>query len=137
MTDYQTAHARFKQAYDKLLSSVANYPAERRELAGACGTWSVKQILAHCSGWIREAITRYEAYLNGDTSRPRYDFDTFNAASVDSRAAMDWDGTISDLQSTLDELYHKSADHPVITWWLDVLAHDCEEHTKQIEAFKA
>lgn len=137
MTDYQSAHARFKQAYDKLLTILADYPPERRELSGACGTWSVKQILAHCSGWIREAITRYEASLAGDTSRPRYDFDAFNAASVESRAALDWDATITDLQNTLNELYSKSAEHPVMTWWMDVLAHDCEDHTQQIEAFKA
>lgn len=133
----------FMNSYHHLFEVAARYPADRAERPGACGEWSAKQVLAHCSGWIAEALRRYEMYDRGENSGVRYDFDGFNAQSVADRAGLTWDETVGELYGLVDVYRFRIArlKPEVIAAnrrymaWVDSLADDCANHTVQLEQF--
>ena len=143
MSDMGTAIGDFKTAYADLFTLVDQYPADRREKAGACGDWSARQVLAHCSGWIVETQKRYDGYDAGDTRKIPYDFDEFNAQSVTSRADQTWEETVAELQALSASLIEragtisaeKAAAETRYGGWLEALAEDCRDHTEQLKAF--
>jgi uncharacterized protein (TIGR03083 family) len=142
--DFEEAHARFRAAFDTLLALAANYPEERRAVPGACGEWSPREVLAHLSGWIREAQHRYGRFASGTDDDITYDEDAFNEQSLESRAYMDWNQTLSELRGLAHELSEQAQAVPpqLITaeprygHWLDSLAADCEQHTLELRAFE-
>jgi len=105
--------------------------------------WSPKQVLAHCSGWNVEALRRYDQYAAGDATPVRYDFDSFNAKSVEDRAYLDWQATVQEVIDTAGALYQRSRslpdeaqlNDPRHAEWLTALAEDCHDHTEQLKAF--
>ena len=143
MSEIRNAIVNFRSAYDQLFMLVDQYPVDRRELTGACGDWTAKQVLAHCSGWIVETQKRYDEYLAGELRKVRYDFDSFNAASVAARQEMNWDETVRELRDLVEVYIVKSEALPAeqvaanerYVGWLDALTEDCEEHTEQLRVF--
>ncbi|HUN09436.1 MAG TPA: DinB family protein [Aggregatilineales bacterium] len=140
---FWAALAAYQRAYWNLFRILATYPAERGEQPGACGVWSPKQVLAHCSGWNVEALRRYDQYAAGDATPVRYDFDSFNAKSVEDRAYLDWQATVQEVIDTAGALYQRSRslpdeaqlNDPRHAEWLTALAEDCHDHTEQLKAF--
>lgn len=143
LSDISKAIEDFRSAYDQLFALVDHYPAHRRDQPGACGDWSARQVLAHCSGWIVEAAKRYDEYLAGELRGVRYDFDTFNAGSVAARQAQTWDETLNELHALAETFIARSqaltpeqvAANERFAGWLDALAEDCVEHTQQLRSF--
>src|SRR5690606_36720097 len=142
MPTLQDAHQRFPNAYQSLFDLIAEYPVERREQGGACGVWTPKQVIDHLSGWIVEANRRYDNYDAGDTTPVRYDFDTFNAGSVDARAEQSWSASEAEVRQRAADFQQRAQsvdpESPLIeryAGWLDILGEDCEEHTEQLHAF--
>ncbi len=78
---------RWRRAASAFLALVEGIPAELRERAGACGDWSVRDVVAHCAGWEWEGARRLRL-IAADPTRPDavYDVDRFNGASVAVRA---------------------------------------------------
>ena len=52
-----------------LWEAVARVDARRRELPGACGAWSVKDVLAHLVAWKRMLLGWYGAGRRGEAVR--------------------------------------------------------------------
>lgn len=143
MSELNAAISEFRVAYEDLLTLVDQYPAARREAAGACGEWSARQVLAHCSGWIVEAQRRYDGYDAGDSQKVEYDFDEFNAGSVSARANQSWGETVAELRTLATAFVERAGAIPAETaatetryaGWLDALSEDCREHTEQLRVF--
>ena len=107
-------------------------PAELRERPGACGSWSVREIVAHCAGWEWEAARRLRL-IAADPTLPDavYKVDGFNAASVAARARQDWSRTLDELakaSNTLARAARAMPDDARTEEWLLGRAVDFEEH---------
>ena len=141
--EFSAALAQFRQSANDLLDVANAYRPELREKEGACGVWSPRQILAHESGWIAEAVRRFEVYNAGETSNVRYDIDSFNAESVSARAGSDWDATLNELRQGIQDLISRAALVPNeratedsrYARWLTIMAEDFNEHTEQLRQF--
>lgn len=134
----------FQAAYKDLYHVVSHYPQALRTASGACGVWSPREVLAHLSGWLVEAEARYRLYEKEAEPAPkRYDFDTFNAESVQARADLTWEETLNELRANeatllahLERVLKRTtAPYKGYAGWLDALANDCREHTGQLHAF--
>lgn len=139
--------ARLQRGYSALLALVDDLPEGMRDQPGACGDWSPRQLLAHLSGWLMEANSRYLAIKAGDRIDRQYDADAdhaaFNQESVASRAALSWDETVADLKASLETFVAEAqatprdrmADDERYGEWLDWLWKDCVEHMGQLCRF--
>ena len=87
-------------------------PAELRERPGACGDWSVREVVAHCAGWEWEGARRLRL-IAADPTLPDavYDIDRFNAASVAVRARQDWTRMLDELAKASDTLATRGQRH--------------------------
>jgi hypothetical protein len=144
---YQQALARFDRGYAAFLALIDDFPEARRGQVGACGTWTPREILAHLSGWLTEAIQRFEAFQAGDITRVQYDWQDdyagFNRVSLAARAGLSWDETVAELRSRVGELYQRAqavdpedaAADLRYGEWLDALWKDCIEHLGQLCRF--
>jgi hypothetical protein len=144
---YEQALARFRRGYFALFALVDDFPEERRDLSGACGEWTPRQVLAHLCGWLEEAENRVVQILAGDRISRQYDDDSdyaaFNAASVSQREDVTWDGLIVELKQRSDAFYEAAkvagaaglADDPRVCEWVVWLWHDCVEHMGQLSRF--
>jgi len=109
-------------------------PAELRERPGACGAWSVRELVAHCAGWEWEAARRLRL-IAADPTLPDavYKVDAFNAASVAARARQDWSRTLDELakaSNTLARAARSLPDDARTQEWLCGRAADFEEHAE-------
>lgn len=87
------AHA--AREFRELLDRV---PVELRERAGACGEWSVREVVAHAAGWEWEGARRLRLIVaNPALPNAKYTVDTFNAANVTVRASQSWKATVDEL----------------------------------------
>ena len=141
MSELTDAIQQFRSAYNDLFDLAEHWPVDRRTQPGACGSWSAREVLAHCSGWIVELERRYDGYDAGDSQKVQYDFDEFNARSVDTRAGKSWDEIVRELHERVDHIITRAQALPAdLTdkryWrWLLTLAEDCREHTEGLRAF--
>jgi hypothetical protein len=142
MSELTDAIQKFDSAYRDLFALAESWPVERRMQPGACGIWSAREVLAHCSGWIVEMERRYDGYDSGDSQKVQYDFDEFNARSVDSRAGRTWDDIVGELHERVEHAIARAQALPAEKaadkryWrWLETLAEDCREHTAGLRAF--
>jgi hypothetical protein len=141
--EYTAALNHLRDTFTSLFELVNAYPEALREKEGACGWWSPRQVLAHLSGWVEEAIRRFHAYDAGVKDSVRYDDDAFNAQSVETRKDYDWQQTLDELRSCFLNLIalaskvdpERAAEDPRYRNWLRGLATDFEEHTQQLQAF--
>jgi hypothetical protein len=145
MTDIPTFAAirtEFEAAFQKLIAVAENYPEALQTKAGACGTWSAREVLAHFSGWLVEALRRYSRYERG-TGHVQYNKDAFNEVSIWLRREADYEmmlqelrdrvGKLSNLAQNLTEaqIQHEAR----YAEWLTSLAQEAREHTSQLEEF--
>jgi DNA polymerase III subunit epsilon len=123
---------RWRRAAGLFLDLVDGVPPELRERPGACGHWSVREVVAHCAGWEWEAARRLRL-IAADATRPDavYDVDRFNGASVAVRSRQDWARTLDELakaSSTFATAAAALPDDPRTEEWLRGRAADFEEH---------
>jgi hypothetical protein len=79
--------AQTETAYDELREALEGLP-EARMTDAWLGTWSVREILIHMSGWHREMIPALARIARGEAPYPdgAYDdFDAWNARFVEAR----------------------------------------------------
>jgi hypothetical protein len=142
---FQTRLAAFRQRSSDMLHVVDQYPAELTEKSGACGWWSPKQVIAHEAGWLVELHRRYDLFDAGDTASVEYDFDDFNAKSVEARAALDWNATVSEFRALIERTLQRAeglspeqiAAARGYGGWLHGLDEDFELHTGQLVEFQS
>lgn len=142
MSELTNAIQEFDSTYAEMFALVEQYPAELRTQSGACGTWSAREVLAHFSGWLVEVQRRYDGYDAGDSQKVQYDFDEFNARSVNARTGQSWDEIVSELRGHVAVLIARAQALPPEKatdkryWrWLEIMAEDCREHTAGLRTF--
>jgi DNA polymerase III epsilon subunit-like protein len=124
-----TRWANATSAFHALLDVV---PLDLRERPGACGVWSVREVVAHCAGWEWEGARRLRL-LAADPTLPDavYNVDGFNAASVKVRERQNWTMTVDELVKASNTLAIAAAampHDPRTHEWLSGRAADFEAH---------
>ncbi len=64
-TDRAQLLSRSQAAFDELMAAVEAVPVEERLKAGACGGWSVKDLLAHLHAWHEMFFSWYDTGMAG------------------------------------------------------------------------
>ncbi len=128
------AYTRWARAVLEFVALLDAIPAELRERPGACGEWSVREVVAHCAGWEWEAARRLRL-IAADPTLPDavYKVDGFNAASVAARARQDWSRTLDELAKASNTLARAARAMPGdarTEEWLTGRAADLEEHAE-------
>jgi DNA polymerase-3 subunit epsilon len=133
--------ARWQSAARTFASLLDDVPVDLRDRVGACGTWSPRELLAHCVGWEWEAARRLRLIAaNPDLPEAVYDVDGFNAASVAVRARQSWDNTVIELAKASRTLGAAAAFDPLnprTCDWLENRAIDFEIHTGELRQWLA
>ena len=106
----------------------------RMEQSGVAGHWSVKDLVAHLTGWRRRTITRLQAVLKQEPDPPPYwpahltTDDAINAWFYETSRAHTLDEVLADADAVFEELLAAIAALPDevvanptqhITWWAD------------------
>jgi DNA polymerase III subunit epsilon len=130
------AYTRWAHSVLEFVALLDAIPAELRERPGACGAWSVREVVAHCAGWEWEAARRLRL-IAADPTLPDavYKVEGFNAASVAARARQDWSRTLDELakaSNTLARAARAMPDDARTQEWLSGRAADFEEHANGI-----
>jgi DNA polymerase-3 subunit epsilon len=122
--------AKASREFRELLEDV---PSSLHERPGACGTWSVREVVAHAAGWEWEAARRLRLIAaNPDLPDANYDVDRFNGANVTVRERQGWDRTLDELAKASHTFGIAAAalpDDRRTREWLLGRAADFEEHT--------
>jgi len=130
------AYTRWAHAVLEFVALLDAIPAELRECPGACGAWSVRELVGHCAGWEWEAARRLRLIAANPTLPDAvYKVDGFNAASVAARARQDWSRTLDELAKASNTLARAARSLPDDTRteeWLSGRAADFEEHTDEL-----
>jgi DNA polymerase-3 subunit epsilon len=131
----------WRRAASAFMDLVDSIPVELRERPGACGEWSVRDVVAHCAGWEWEGARRLRL-LTADPARPDavYDVDRFNGASVAVRAKQDWARTLDELAKASASLGTAAADlpdDPRTDEWLRGRATDFDTHGQELRDWLA
>jgi|GEM_PF-355841 len=144
MTDFFSAYQQIQSSYAQLINLCDSYPPDKTELSGALGIWSPKQIIAHLSGWVVEATTRYRDIPNGiNTDKTYPDWDAFNADSVNTRADLSWDETVNDFKQAVTDWFAEIeqvtaieiATHTAYNDWLKALNQEFRRHNEDLLGF--
>ena len=129
-------YTRWGRAVLEFVALLDAIPAELRERPGACGTWSVREVVAHCAGWEWEAARRLRLIAaNPALPDAVYTVDGFNAASVAARARQDWSTTLDELakaSNTLARAARALPDDARTQEWLVGRATDFEAHADSL-----
>jgi DNA polymerase-3 subunit epsilon len=133
------AYTRWARAVLEFVALLDTIPAELRERPGACGAWSVREVVAHCAGWEWEAARRLRL-IAADPTLPNavYRIDGFNAASVAARARQDWARTLDELakaSNTLARAARAMPDDARTQEWLVGRAADFEVHADELRCW--
>jgi len=134
----------FEAAYQSLLQFTDSLSEELQTKSGACGEWSVCEVLAHLCGWIAEAKRRYRRYPRG-TSDIHYNRDNFNTLSVGLRKDKSCDEIAGELRTLVQELslmaravpQHQYEREPRYAGWLVSLRREAHAHGAEIREFVA
>ena len=88
----------------EFLEVVKNLDPNDSEQPGVCGHWSPKDVVSHIIGWERETVKQFDLFLKGTPTNIKYDIDSFNQNSVESRKHLSWNDVIEELTSAQREL---------------------------------
>lgn len=145
MSDFQQALANWQAAATAFIKVIEAVPEELRKKSGVCGVWNCQQVIAHLAGWQREALKRYQDFLEGDTVSITYDLDAYNASSVAALKLLNWYETLDTFKFTFDDLNRLATtltsqqveQNPLYTEWLIGVGDDLVTHTAEIEQWLA
>ncbi|MCA9912776.1 MAG: maleylpyruvate isomerase N-terminal domain-containing protein [Anaerolineae bacterium] len=133
----------FETAYAEFFATAHDYPQALRTASGVCGVWSPKELLAHFSGWIAEAMRRYRAYPRG-SGEMDYNVDAFNQVSVWQRRSMTYDEVVAELETLVAQLAEMARQIPAAqierdyryAYWLREMTREAHEHGEELRAFQ-
>ena len=132
----------FESAYRDFITVAETYPVALQTQAGVCGTWSVREVVAHLCGWIVEAHRRYPRYALG-TGNMQYNTDAFNEVSVWLRREKDFSDMLDELRRVSGQLTEMARELPEAqitretryAEWLTNLTREAHEHRIQLQSF--
>src|SRR5690242_7556358 len=143
MTDDWTAlQERFAAAFASFLDTCAHLDPGLYETGAVDGQWSLRDVVAHLTGWDHEATERFWRFLAGPTEDTTYDNDEFNARSVAARQHFSYQQAVKELRSVhhgLEEAIAAVQPEDLETEsrfaaWLEVLSTHYEEHSAQLKS---
>ncbi|HEY7356462.1 MAG TPA: maleylpyruvate isomerase N-terminal domain-containing protein [Ktedonobacterales bacterium] len=146
MTDDWTAlQERLAAAFADFLETCAHLDPGLYEAGTVDGQWSVRDVVAHLTGWDHEATERFWRFLAGPTDDVTYDNDEFNARSVAARQHFSYQQAIKELRSVhrgLEEAIAAVQPEDVeaesrYAEWLAALSKHYEEHTARLKSIVA
>lgn len=155
MIDKQRVLDCLTRARAALLSATKGLSETEMTTLPVAGAWTIRDILAHISGWAAWDLAGIRSILAGE--RPDFsaiqDVDTFNARLVAKRSAWSLDQILAemrDTQAALQELLAALPDEDLsrvgpfqgpywdnLAGWLQVAWEHEEEHAAQIQAWRA
>ncbi len=79
-----------ESGHEELIDLVKKFPSDKREVA-LFDRWSLKDMLAHFSGWNTLDTYHTECVRDGENFEWIYDEDAFNAEEVAKRKNLNWE----------------------------------------------
>ncbi len=146
MTDDWTAlQERLAAAFASFLETCGRLDPGLYETGTVGGQWSLRDVVAHLTGWDHEATERFWRFLAGPTDDISYNNDEFNARSVAARQHFTYQQAVKELRSV-----HRGLEEAIaavqpedleaegrFAEWLAALSKHYEEHTAQLQAIAA
>ena len=125
------------------LDAAREMGAEIAVKPGICGEWSVKDVLAHLTGWNREAVREFGLLPDGELPPMPEDMeiiDQLNAGLVDLYHDFSWDQVFEAFEDSLLALEQaaaaaspeNAAKEPRYGLWLQIMAGELENHYKDL-----
>jgi hypothetical protein len=143
---FEMVLTRHHTAYEAFQAAAWAVPIAWRELPGACGSWTPREVVCHSAGWEAEALRRLRTIAaNRAIPEQTYDDDQFNASNVAARRELSWVAALADLGSTHAALRaflrtltpaDLAGDQRFAEWLLG-RASDFDDHTAQLRAWRA
>lgn len=104
-----------RAARAELLEVLESIPEAERETPGACGEWSLKDVLVHLNHWEGETITllytlKRGAPITSILLDPKLDVDACNARWVAMAKERPWERVWSDFQGVHTQLLRRVAE---------------------------
>lgn len=131
-----------QDAVDSFTALLDDYPPEKRTQSGACGAWSPREIIAHLTGWLKEAAHSYYCIADGRNAPISYDGSQHvNDPSVRQRLDLSWELAVAELLGTTAIFLYQarqliSDDNDArYTQWLDTLIQEFHHHTEDLQRF--
>lgn len=137
--------------HERYLSTISGLDQVTLEAVPVLGSWPVRDLTAHLTGWI-DALLATAAYgLGGPTPEHTAitDFDAFNAANVESARDTSWPVVIAELDAAVeraaaevagltDDQLATEADFPwgqrgAISRLLAIIPHHHHQHREDVE----
>ncbi len=137
------ARAAHAAAFAAFHAAAVALPPRWRELAGACGDWTAREVVCHATGWEAEALGRPQA-IRADLATPvrTYDDERFNAAQVAARRELEWVAALAELTvahaalaAFLATIGPEEARDGRFVEWAQGRADDFADHTAQLLAW--
>jgi uncharacterized damage-inducible protein DinB len=140
--DWTALQARLAAAFASFLETCARLDPGLYETVAIDGQWSLRDVVAHLTGWDHEATERFWRFLAGPTDDISYDNDEFNARSVAARQHFTYQQAVKELRSVhrgLEEAIaavqsEDLAAESRFAEWLAALSKHYEEHTAQLQS---
>lgn len=136
--DERAEHAmREAEGWAEFEAALSRVPEDRMNDPGVLdGAWSVKEMLHHVTGWIRECSTHLEAMTAGTFVEPEESdeiTDSRNATFAEEARAMDATQVRAGLDQARDEVLRRWAELPevddvAIEWFAGETYEHYEEH---------
>jgi hypothetical protein len=125
------------------LKAAREIGAETAVKPGICGEWSVKDVLAHLSGWNREAVREFGLLPDGELPPLPEDMeivDQLNAGLVEIYQDFSWEQVLTSFEESLTALEQAAqavkaqdaAREPRYGVWLRIMAEELENHYKDL-----
>jgi uncharacterized damage-inducible protein DinB len=136
---------RLAAAFASFLDACEHLNPGLYEMETVNGQWSLRDLVAHLTGWDHEATERFWRFLAGPTDNITYDNDEFNARSVAARQHFTYLQAIKELRSV-----HRGLEEAIaavqaedleaesrFAEWLAALSRHYEEHVAQLKSLPA
>jgi len=113
----------YKEARDKLVKVVESLKGSNEDIAG---TWDLKNVIAHLTGWAEYQISVLEDIIHNKLPQKWGDIDIFNKKSVSKRVNYSLDKVINEYLQVTDKLIESYGKIPAEIWdkpiWKDLKA---------------
>ncbi len=141
--------------HERFTATISHLDQATLEDEPALGTWLVRDLTAHLTGWIDALLATAEFGLGGPVPAHMTitDFDAFNAANVAAAGHKNWPTVLAELDSSVeraagwvatltDEQLATEMDFPwgqrgTISRLLGIIPHHHDEHRQDVEAWLA
>ena len=128
-----TIRQNIDQSWERFLGVLDNVPEERMEEAGACGDWSVKDVMAHVAFWDdRDAFVANKLAAGEEVES--LDWREANAQEAALRAGWTLEESRRELHAAHERLVEAVDRHPDHDWDDDTFEH-YDEHADDVRAW--